>query len=207
MHRNPGYFLSPLSCRVFCGPSFRNILCWKHIYWLSGLLRTVSYHLLVVFVVTHCWDPLSNIEFQSGSRGRRPPCARRQPAVLQLECGTWFHHSRRLQCVLSRNLRIFKVAMWHYRSRHNLKNNYIWDNLQCCLLVPRSPSKPVMLTFDCKLEKCYSLRSFFGMYNLEWQLWYWHSLTRHCPCNLLPGQPLLNMNIERNFEATLWRNR
>ena len=40
------------------------------------------------------------------------------------------------------------------------------------------------------------------MYNLKKQLWYWHSLTRHCPCNLL-----LNMNIERNFEATLWRHR
>ena len=38
-----------------------------------------------------------------------------------LECGTWYHHPRRLQCVLSRNLRIFKVATWHYRCRHNLK--------------------------------------------------------------------------------------
>ena len=38
----------------------------------------------------------------------------------------------------------------------------------------------------CNLEKCYSLRSSFGMYNLEIQLWYWHLLTRHCPCNLLP---------------------
>ena len=64
-----------------------------------------------------------------------------------LECGTWYHHPRRLQCVWSRNLIIFKVATWHYRCRHNLKNNCIWDNLQCCLLVPRSPSKPVMLTF------------------------------------------------------------
>ena len=71
----------------------------------------------------------------------------------KLECGTWYHHPRRLQCVLSRNLRIFKVAMWHYRCRHNLKNNCIWDNLQCCLLVPRSPSKPVMLTFDLQSRK------------------------------------------------------
>ena len=38
----------------------------------------------------------------------------------------------------------------------------------------------------CNLEKRYSLRSSFGMYNLERQLWYWHLLTRHCPCNLLP---------------------
>ena len=59
----------------------------------------------------------------------------------------------------------------------------------------------------CNLEKCYSLRSFFGMYNLERPLRYLHLLTRHCPCNLLPRQPLINMNIEGNFEATLWRHR
>ena len=70
-----------------------------------------------------------------------------------LLCGTWYHHLRCLQCVLSRNLRIFKVATWHYRCRHNLKNNCIWDNLQCCLLVPRSPNKPVMLTFDLQSRK------------------------------------------------------
>ena len=50
----------------------------------------------------------------------------------------------------SKNLRI---ATWHYRCRHNLKNNCIWDNLRCCLLVPRSPSKPVMLTFDLQSRK------------------------------------------------------
>ena len=33
------------------------------------------------------------------------------------------------------------------------KNNCIWDNLQCCLLVPRSLSKPVMLTFDLQSRK------------------------------------------------------
>ena len=80
----------------------------------------------------------------------------------------------------------FRSRKWHYRCRHNLKNNCICDNLQCCLLVPRSPSKPVMLTLTCNLEKCNSLRSSFGVYNLERQLRYWHLLTRHCPCNLLP---------------------
>ena len=70
----------------------------------------------------------------------------------KLECGTWYHHPRSLRCLLSRNLRIFKVATWH-RCRHNLKNNCIWDNLQCCLLVPRSPGKPVMLTFDLQSRK------------------------------------------------------
>ena len=44
----------------------------------------------------------------------------------KLECGTWYHHPQRLQCVLSRNLRIFKVATWHYRCCHHLKNNCIW---------------------------------------------------------------------------------
>ena len=73
--------------------------------------------------------------------------------LYELECGTWYYHPRRLQCVWSRNLRISKVATWHYRCRHNLKNNCIWDNLQCCLLVPRSPSKPVMLTFDLQSRK------------------------------------------------------
>ena len=71
----------------------------------------------------------------------------------ELECGTWYHHPRRLQCALSRNLRIFKVATWHCQCRHNLKNNCIWDNLQCCLLVPRSHSKPAMLTFDLQSWK------------------------------------------------------
>ena len=73
--------------------------------------------------------------------------------MFKLECGTWYHHPRRLQCVLSRNLRILKVATWHYRCRHNLKNNCIWDNLQCCLLVQRSPSKPAILTFDLQSRK------------------------------------------------------
>ena len=54
--------------------------------------------------------------------------------MLQLEGGTWYHHPRRLQCVLSRNMRIFKVARWHFRCHHHLKNNCIWDNLQFCLL-------------------------------------------------------------------------
>ena len=38
-----------------------------------------------------------------------------------LECGTWYHHPQRHQCVLSRNLRTFKVTKWHCRCRHHLK--------------------------------------------------------------------------------------
>ena len=33
------------------------------------------------------------------------------------------------------------------------KNIFIWDNSQYCLLGPRSPSKPVMLTFDLQSRK------------------------------------------------------
>ena len=134
---------------------------------LSIYLRSI-YSRLKIFLILH----------QSSTR------IEQMDAIL--ECGIWYYHPRRLQCVWRRNLRIFKVATWHYRCRHNLKNNCIWDNLQCCLLVPRSPSKPVMLTLTCNLAKCNSLRSSFGMYNLERQLRYWHLLTRHCPCDLLP---------------------
>ena len=123
----------------------------------------------------------------------------RMHILYKLECGTWYQHPRRLQCVLSRNLIIFKVATWHYRCRHNLKNNCIWDNLQCCLLVPRLPSrpKPVMLTFDLQSRK---VRSFFGMYNRERQLWYWHLLTRHCPYNLLLGPT----SSKHEYREKLW---
>ena len=62
--------------------------------------------------------------------------------------------------VFGRNPRFFKVAMWHYRCRHNLENNCIWDNLQCCLLVPKSPSKPVMLTFDLQSRKTIMILAF-----------------------------------------------
>ena len=56
-------------------------------------------------------------------------------------------------CLEQNSENFCNVATWHYRCRHNLKNNCIWDDLQCCLLVPRSPSKPVMLTFDLQSRK------------------------------------------------------
>ena len=52
----------------------------------------------------------------------------------------------------------------------------------------------------CNLETCYSLRSSFGMYNLERQLWYLHLLKRHCPCNLLP-QPT---SPKHEYRGKLW---
>ena len=70
--------------------------------------------------------------------------------------------SENQQCVLSRNLRIFKVARWHYRCRHKLKNNCIWDNLQCCLFLCQGHLVSLWCwPLTCNLEKCYSLRSFF----------------------------------------------
>ena len=52
----------------------------------------------------------------------------------------------------------------------------------------------------CNLEKCYSLKSSFGMCNLERQLWYLHLLTRHWPCNLLP-QPT---SPKHEYRRKLW---
>ena len=127
--------------------------------------------------------------------------------ILKIECGTWYHHPRRLQCVLSRNRIMFHVATWRYRCRHNIKNNGIWDNLQCYLLVPRSPSKPLQLTFDLQSRKVLFIEIVSGMYNLERQLWYWYLLTRHCPCNLLPEPTSPKHEYIENFEATPWRHR
>ena len=38
------------------------------------------------------------------------------------------------------------------------------------------------------------------MYNLERQLWYWHLLTRHCPCNLLPE----STSPKHEYREKLW---
>ena len=58
--------------------------------------------------------------------GRRPT-----GTIQWLECATCYHHPRRQQCVMSRNLIIFKVATWHYRWRQHIKNNCILHNLLC----------------------------------------------------------------------------
>ena len=50
------------------------------------------------------------------------------------------------------------------------------------------------------------MRSSFGMYDIEAQLGYLQSLTRHCPCNLLPEQTSNKHEYSGNFEATLWRH-
>ena len=124
-----------------------NFLHWfSHNFFQSNYSLACKYHFHIwqVSLDHNCWI-ISNADV----------IQKISPRLLQnqLECGTWYHHPQRLQCVLSRNHRIFKVATWHYRCHHNLKNNCIWDNLQCCLLVPRSSSKPVMWTFDLQSRK------------------------------------------------------
>ena len=129
-----------------------------------------------------------------------------QWSYVQLECGTWYHHPRRLQCFLSRNLIIFKVATWHYRCLHNLKNNCIWDDLQCCLLVPRSLSKPVMLTFALQSRKVLFIEIVFWHVQPRKAIMILAFIDDRLPLQFAP-EHVLNMNIERNFEATLWRHR
>ena len=58
--------------------------------------------------------------------------------ISELECGTWYHHPRRLQCVWSRNLSQpllnmniesnFDATLWRHRWRHHHKNLF-WHNL------------------------------------------------------------------------------
>ena len=109
--------------------------------------------------------------------------------MIILECGTWYHHPRRQQCVLNRNLRIFKVAMWHYRSRHHLKHNCIWDNLlYCCLSFYSWIYISNWTTIQSK-----------GNYDI---CVYWR---KSATCSR--SQPLLYMIIGGKFEATLWRYR
>ena len=161
-----------------------NLMQWQSCYrFLSYALQIFTRLKNAVCHITKCWVVIFFFKISEFE------WIIRKITQIELECGTWYHHLRRLQCVLCRNLRIFKVATCHYRCRHNLKNNCIWDNLHCCL-VPRSPISLWCWPLTCNCEKCYSYRSSFGMYNLERQLWYWHLLMRHCPCNLPPGANL-----------------
>ena len=50
----------------------------------------------------------------------------------------------------------------------------------------------------CNLEKCYSLRSSFGIYHLERRLRYLHLLTRHCNLLLEPTSP------KHEYRGKLW---
>ena len=45
------------------------------------------------------------------------------------------------------------------------------------------------------------------MYNLERQLWYWHLLTRHCPCNLLPEPSSPKHEYREKLWGQPWRHR
>ena len=75
-----------------------------------------------------------------------------------LECGTWYHHPRRIQCVRSRNLRIFKVATLN-------------GHFELSINAP-------------KIDRV---------------------VAETLP--LFAEPPLLNMNIDGNFDITRWRHR
>ena len=47
-------------------------------------------------------------------------------------------------CVLSRILRIFKVATWHYRCHHRHKNVCTWDNLLLCFYSAAKFALPIV---------------------------------------------------------------
>ena len=82
--------------------------------------------------------------------------------------------------------------------------NVAWGDLGNWKLWPfKCQGHPVSLwswRLTCNLEKCYSLRSYFGMYNLERRLWYLHLLTRHCPSNLLPEPS----SPKHEYKGKLW---
>ena len=44
----------------------------------------MSHDMLVVFVITLCWDPLLNAQFQPGNRRKRPLCVIRRPTIFQI---------------------------------------------------------------------------------------------------------------------------
>ena len=95
----------------------------------------------------------------------KPPLELRHGWVIlchnELECGTWYHHPRRLQLVLSRNLIFF----------FNKSQRYIIHAVTISKIIVFE------IIWDIALAICSR------------------------------SQPLLNMNIVRNFEATLWRHR
>ena len=85
------------------------------------------------------------------------------------------------------------------------KNNCIWDNLQCCLLVPRSRSKAMMLTFDLQSREVLFILFACITYKDNYDIGiYWRDIALAI-CSR--SHPPLNINIERKFEATLWRHR
>ena len=61
--------------------------------------------------------------------------------------------------------------------------NYFLHFSFCFILI--IPRLAELRPLTCNLEKCYSLRLSFGMYNIERQSQNLYSLTRHCPCNFL----------------------
>ena len=98
----------------------------------------------------------------------------------------------RHQAILETESGTESCLLWQHCYNHFLHFSFCF-----ILIIPRltelRPFKcqghPVSLwcwPLTCNIEKCYSLRTSFGMYNLERQLWYLYLLKRYCPCSLLP---------------------
>ena len=60
--------------RFWVGPNFEKFCVDILFIDLQAFLKNMSHYMLVVFVVTLCWGPLSNIRFQLGNRRERPLC-------------------------------------------------------------------------------------------------------------------------------------
>ena len=97
-------------------------------------------------------------------------------------------------------------------------NHLLHFSFYFILIIPRvrelRPSKCLCNTVSllrwpltCDLEKCYSLISSLGMYNLERWLRYSYLLARYCPCNLL-SEPIFPKHEYRGklpgHPVTLW---
>ena len=59
-------------CRFSVDPNFEKFCVQITLIDHQTCQKNMSQYMLVVFVVTLCWDPLLNVQFQPGNRRRRP---------------------------------------------------------------------------------------------------------------------------------------
>ena len=77
-------FLFHKHAPLFDGPDVWDILCWNQIYWSPDLLKSISYYILVVFVVALCWGPRLNVQFQPSIQWRKSVSVKLEPTMLQI---------------------------------------------------------------------------------------------------------------------------
>ena len=77
----------------------------------------------------------------------------------ELECDTWYHRPRCQQCVSSWNLRIFKVATWHYGYRHHHKTIvfgmicYVVDHYATKVKLPILQQSNMACSIECGVRR------------------------------------------------------